>query len=232
MRDRSLPDSALGGFNPRPVSSLLGGCDVVEPITPLRLDTTDYRLGGDPVDTTPRELGSPLPIAPVPHNPPVLFTLDYSRSQSASAAAATASSPIVTNLMPDPIMTTLDDRTDRKPIARSDPVSKPPLDLDDTIHKCVASFRLSDWAREQSGDPSCRATVSFLRRQFPDPFPDTLHTTGSCLATSKEDDLVPAQKVDLRHVSTSTRCNLSLLVKKEATPPLNGRVFVPLIVRP
>lgn len=72
MRDSLAPVSALGGLTPCPVSSLLSGLDDDAPLIPLRVDSTDFRFGGDPVDLTTQESGASICVMLVSRDPQCL----------------------------------------------------------------------------------------------------------------------------------------------------------------
>lgn len=79
--------------------------------------------------------------------------------------------PTVMTAYPPISFTTTDHRTAQILAARSDAIPEPPLGPRRCPLQSVVSFTLTDCAREQSDDPIRQATISFLRRFCPDPFP-------------------------------------------------------------
>ena len=107
-----------------------------------------------------------------------------------------------------------------------------------------------DWSREQLADPVCSATITYVGRSCPSPFPldvlrETLDSFGVRAAPTKDEVLELASKVAVAHVTTDDGDTVPLLVRKptqgsnrptgRVASLLNDepiRIFVPTLLRP
>lgn len=114
----------------------------------------------------------------------------------------------------------------------------------------MLNFSKRDWSREQLADPVCRATIAFVGRDCPSPFPldelrETVDSLGVRAAPSKDEVLELVGKVDLVYVTLDDGDAVPLLVRKptrgndrttgRVASLLNDepvRIFVPALLRP
>ena len=114
----------------------------------------------------------------------------------------------------------------------------------------IENYTQYDWCREQLADPVCRATMAYLERGCPIPFPsdvltDVVDSVRVQIAPTKDDVLELAGKSALVEVSHDGR-TVQLLVRRPSTRKNDlrtgrvasllddepTRIFVPMLLRP